>query len=239
MKSKKLKFTSVFLVTSLLMTPISNLVSNSDNIIKANTNQSTIAENQKDNIYKILEPNVSIENGIIELKNKQYIKNKIVNDWENIKLETEYKTPEELFTHLDTYFTDLNYKSKNKIINIKPNGEIIETSKRKKREVWPEHVGRSFSDPNYHVQNHWWGSLHFFYTDSAAYRYAYEVNKAANVMTGIGATTYWMPILLIPFAPQVGYLYQVSNTVNYNASLPGNGVELALKNWGEINCKPR
>ena len=36
-----------------------------------------------------------------------------------------------------------------------------------------------------------------------------------------------------------GHALAIANTVNYNASLPGDGVELSVKHWGEINCKPR
>lgn len=233
--SKKIKISSIFLATSLIVTPISNVVLQNHNVAKADY---FIKDEQKDNVYKILEPNVKIKDGKISLENRDEIKKEIINNWQYIKLETEYESPEELYLSIEKHFNNLEYKSNKKYIEVKPNGEIKE--KFQTREVWPEHVGRQFSDPNYHRQTHWWGTLHFFYTDEVAYRYAYEMNNSGITqctVAGVGAILSGYVGAVIGLS--AGHALAIANTVNYNATLPGNGVELSVKHWGEVNCKPR
>lgn len=233
--SKKIKISSIFLATSLIVTPISNVVLQNHNVAKADY---FIKDEQKDNVYKILEPNVKIKDGKISLENRDEIKKEIINNWQYIKLETEYESPEELYLSIEKHFNNLEYKSNKKYIEVKPNGEIKE--KFQTREVWPEHVGRAFSDPNYHVQYHWWGQLHFLYTDEVSYRFAKEMNnlglKGHNVAE---FGQYIIPGIASLIRLDANKCFTIANEVNYNASLPGNGVELSVKHWGEVNCKPR
>lgn len=232
---KKFKFASAIISAGLLITPISGLVNSYDNVAKAN---SYIKEEQKDTIYKILEPNVKINDGKIVLENRKIIKNQIINNWEKIKLETNFKSPEELYLSLEQHFNDLENKSNKRYIEVKNNGEIKQRFQT--REVWPEHVGREFTDPNYHRQIHWWGTLHFFYTDDVAYRYAYEMNKSGitqGAVAGFSARLGWFVGAVIGL--NAAHALYIANEVSYHAGLPGNGVELAVKHWGEVNCKAR
>lgn len=233
--NNKFKLPSAILSASLLVTPVSGLTNNFNNVAKAN---SYIKEEQKDTIYKILEPNVKINDGKIVLENKKNIKNQIINNWEKIKSKTTFKSPEELYLSLEKHFNDLENKSNQRYIEVKPNGEIKQ--RYQTREVWPEDVGRTFSDPNYHRQTHWWGTLHFFYTDAVAYRYAYEMNESGitqGVVAGFSSILGGFVGAVIGL--NAGHALFIANTVNYNAGLPGDGVELSVKHWGEINCKPR
>ena len=92
--NNKFKLSSAILSASLLITPVSGLTNNFNNVAKAN---SYIKEEPKDTIYKILEPNVKINDGKIVLENKKNIKNQIINNWEKIKSKTTFKSPEELY----------------------------------------------------------------------------------------------------------------------------------------------
>ena len=76
--NNKFKLPSAILSASLLVTPVSGLTNNFNNVAKAN---SYIKEEQKDTIYKILEPNVKINEGKIVLENKNNIKNQIIIPW--------------------------------------------------------------------------------------------------------------------------------------------------------------
>ncbi|WP_314085068.1 hypothetical protein [uncultured Gemella sp.] len=66
--NNKFKLSSAILSASLLITPVSGLTNNFNNVAKAN---SYIKEEPKDTIYKILEPNVKINDGKIVLENKK------------------------------------------------------------------------------------------------------------------------------------------------------------------------
>ncbi|MBU0279383.1 hypothetical protein, partial [Gemella sp. zg-1178] len=91
--NKKVKIASAILASSLLITPISALVSNYDNVAKASET------NNKINIQKHIEyidSQIYLENNNLKI-NKDAILIYIKENWNEININNQFKTPEDYY----------------------------------------------------------------------------------------------------------------------------------------------
>lgn len=231
MKTKKI-ITSIVIGTLILST--GTAVIDKNNVIRAKSDFPKINRQQTgDEVLRIVSPYIKINKGIITLENKLLLKTELAEQWSTIQKCTTYKSSDELYENISLRISELEKMSKENRIFINDDGTIIDKYKTR------EGPGYEFRDPNYFVQYHWWGQLHFFYTDEVAYRYAYELNQMAikgNSVATIAAV--FVPLAAIIYL-DANRASMIANDVNYYAGLPGNGVELSIKNWGTIECKAR
>ncbi|MBU0278140.1 hypothetical protein, partial [Gemella sp. zg-1178] len=92
--NKKVKIASAILASSLLITPISALVSNYDNVAKAEGK-----ENNQINIQKHIEyidSKIYLENNNLKI-NKDAILIYIKENWNEININNQFKTPEDYY----------------------------------------------------------------------------------------------------------------------------------------------
>lgn len=102
----KFKFISALLSASLLITPISYITQNNQNIAKAN-NQIINNQNQKHINY--IDSQITLKNNQLIINKTQVLKY-IKQNWNEININNNFKTPEEYFNNIELSITNINQK---------------------------------------------------------------------------------------------------------------------------------
>ncbi|MBU0279357.1 hypothetical protein [Gemella sp. zg-1178] len=140
--NKKLKFTSAILASSLLITPISALVSNYDNVAKAEGKENNQINIQKHIDY--IDSQIYLENNNLKI-NKDFVLNYIKINFKELNINNQFKTPEEYYQNIELSVSNINKKVNSAWYKFNATNGITEKY-------------QSRSGGGFEVYYYWWGS---------------------------------------------------------------------------------
>lgn len=173
---KMVKLTSTILTAGLLITPITTLTTNFDNVAKANTNYKDYQKQvilQKHINY--IDSQIYLENDVLKI-NKSNVINYIKNNWKEINIYTDFGSHEEFYSSIELAVTSINNK-----INT---GYYKFNNQKGITEKYQSRIGGSYYNNTY-----WWGEEYLVYNASQKAELSRDLAIAASIIGTAGAMT--------------------------------------------------
>ncbi|EPT57709.1 hypothetical protein [Streptococcus agalactiae] len=172
--NKKLKLTSAILSTSLIITPISGIINKNDNLAKAGE-----IKKENNNIQKHIEyidTQIYLENNNLKI-NKNNILNYIKQNWNEININNQFKSPEDFYNKIQNSVHDLNKQVNSGFYKYNNN-----------KGTTPKFQSRSSS--GIQVENYWWGRETRMYDTEDIDEAVYILRNISKGATVIGIMSY-------------------------------------------------
>lgn len=202
--------------------------------------QTTVLKIQPTNamghLIEVVEANLVISKNKFVITDKKPIMAYIDNNLLALNRELGFETPKmssvEIYKKINSLLQAANKSIVSRDRKVLSNGQLVEKNS--------STAIRAYSSGEL-IESFWWGVRHTYYSDESARDYAYYVRKLSTTSAGIGGILGGLfgGVPGLPNGLTAIWGFSLADTIDYNASLPGNGIILEMTFLLTYKCMPR